>query len=393
MSGAIETLRQNLAALNVTSPVGAEVAREARGSYRGEGVTVSSEASKLQDATEELGMSVAHRADKRSLDRREVRQGQSASLQALARIADYYDKLPDMPREEELRNLVETLQGFERLMDGGSGGAGGALTKDDILAKLREFDPDVTHQFAALDIAREFFSVTDASNGFQMLLDEAYAEFGKGDLGREVRAGFVGTQAAVSLQSDPAAAREAYRSMLRETQNMGQLFATFRDFDILSNFSETVAAFMDAAGRDLASTGPSTDPSYLHALITELQRLKKMQSMVDVSLTLMQTTDRLLQPGERPAGDAIDVTGKILTFASNASPGALDARAMLSRYGECSVATQVVFANGLRALHGEIPDEIAPSPQARLQQSAAIVGMLDMLVSEEEREYADSSLH
>ncbi|MGQ3278777.1 MAG: hypothetical protein ACT6WE_19820 [Shinella sp.] len=145
MSGAIETLRQNLAALNVTSPVGAEVAREVRGNYRGESVTVSSEASKLQDATEELGMSVAHRADKRSLDRREVRQGQSASLQALARIADYYDKLPDMPRESELRNLVETLQGFERLMDEG-GGAGGGLTKDDILAKLREFDLDVTHQ-------------------------------------------------------------------------------------------------------------------------------------------------------------------------------------------------------------------------------------------------------
>ncbi|MGQ3278778.1 MAG: hypothetical protein ACT6WE_19825 [Shinella sp.] len=226
-----------------------------------------------------------------------------------------------------------------------------------------------------------------------MLLDEAHAEFGKGDLGREVRAGFVGSQASVSLQSDPAAARETYRAMLRETQNMGQLFATFRDFDILSNFSETVTAFMDAAGRDLASTGPSTDPAYLHALITELQRLKKMQSMVDASLTLMQTTDRLLQPGERPAGDAIDMTGNILTFASNVSPGPLDARAMLSRYGECSLATQVAFANGLRALHGEIPDGIAPSPQARLQQGAAIVGMLDMLVSEEEREYAGSSLH
>ncbi len=392
MSGAIETLRQNLAALNVTSPVGAEVARELQGNYRGESVQVSSEASKLQDASEELGMSVAHRADKRSLDRREVRQGQSASLQALARIADYYDKLPDMPRETQLRSLVETLQGFEQLMNEG-GGASGAPTKEDILAKLQEFDPDVTHQFAALDIAREFFSVTNASDDFQMLLQEAHAEFGKGDLGREVRAGFVGSQAAVSLQSDPAAAREAYRSMLRETQNMGQLFATFRDFDILSNFSETVDTFMEAAGRDLASTGPSTDPSYLHALITELQRLKKMQSMVDVSFNLMQTTDRLLQPGERPTGDVVDVTSSILTFASNASPGLADARAMLSRYGECSMATQVVFANGLRTLHGEIPDEIAPTPQARLQQNAVIVSMLDMLVAQEEAEYASNSLH
>ena len=392
MSGAIETLRQNLAALNVTSPVGAEVAREQQGNYRGQAVGSSSEQSKLQDAAEELGMSVAHRADKRSLDRREVRQGQSASLAALARIADYYDKLPDMPRETELRNLVETLQSFEQLMDKGGHG-GGAVTKEDILAKLQEFDQDVTHQFAALDIAREFFSVTNASNEFQMLLDQTHAEYGKGDLAREVRAGFVGSEAAVSLDTDPAAAREAYRSMLRESQNMGQLFATFRQFDILSNFRETVGTFMDAAGRDLASTGPSTDPAYLHALITELSRLKKMQSVVEISLNLMQTTDRLLTQGEKPIGDAIDVAGGVLTFASNAAAGPMDARAMLSRYSQCTVASQLAFANGLRALHGEIPDEIVPSPQARLQQSAAIVGMLDMLVADEEREYESKSVH
>lgn len=44
MAGAIETLRQNLAALNVTSPTGAEIAANLRGDYRGEGVAPSSEA-------------------------------------------------------------------------------------------------------------------------------------------------------------------------------------------------------------------------------------------------------------------------------------------------------------------------------------------------------------
>ncbi|WP_378941116.1 hypothetical protein [Mesorhizobium sp. ANAO-SY3R2] len=392
MSGAIETLRQNLAALNVTSPVGAEVARERQGNYRGEAVASSSAQSQLQDAAEELGMSVAHRADKRSLDRREVRQGQSASLAALARIADYYDKLPDMPNEDQLRNLVEGFQSYERLMEKGGHGRS-TITKDDILAMLQKFDPDVTHQFAALDIAREFFSATHAGENFQMLLGEAHAEYDKGDLAREVRAGFVGSEAAMSLDTDPAAAREAYRSMLRESHNMGQLFATFRKFDILSNFNDTVGTFMAAAGRDLASTGPSTDPAYLHALISELAQLKKMQSVVEVSLTLMQTTDRLLQKGEQPTGDAIDLAGSVLTFASNAAAGPMDARAMLSRYDQCTMATQLAFANGLRALHSEIPDGIVPSPQARLQQGAAIVGMLDTLVRAEEREFENRSVH
>lgn len=392
MSGSIETLRQNITALNVTSPVGAEVASQIRGDYRGEQVTVSSAESQLQDAFEELGMEVAHHADKDTLERRDIRQGQGASLDALARIADYYDKLPDMPREDQLKTLVEMLESFERLMDEASGGGSGQdVTADDILRALQEFDPDVTHQFAALDIAREFFATTGASEQFQMLLEQAHGEFSKGDLGRDVRAGLAAAkeaaQAAVTLETDPAAVREAYRALLRESKNMGQLFSSFRRFDMMKNFAEVVETFMAVAGEDLASTGPSTDPAYLHALITELAKLKKMRSVVGMASDLTRTTDRLLEKGEAPEGDAADVAEKMLTFASNPAAGPNDARAMLARYGKCSLATQLSFANGLRGMHGELPDEIMPSPQARLQQSASILTMLDTLVEEEEQEY------
>lgn len=392
MSGAIETLRQNIAALNVTSPIGAEVAKDIRGDYRGESVRTSSEASKLQDAAEELGMSVAHRADKRSLDRREVRQGQGASLEALARIADYYDKLPNMPREAELRTLVETLQSFQEIVENSGGGQGG-ITKDDILAALQRFDPDVTHQYAALDIAREFFTAAGAGDDFHTILDEAYAEFGKGDLAREVKAGFAAagpaSQAAATLETDPAAVREAYRALLRESRNMGQLFEAFRGFDVMKNFNAVIETFMAAAGRDLGSVGPSTDPTYLHALVTELAKLKKMQTVVDMSSELMKSTDRLLAPGESPRGDAADVAGSVLAFASNPAAGMKEARSMLGRYEQCSLATQVSFANGLRVLHGELPDDVMPTLQARLQQNNMIMAMLDVLVADEEKEYEE----
>ena len=390
MSGSIETLRQNVTALNVTSPQGAEIAKEIRGDYRGEQVTVSSAESQLQDAFEELGMEVAHHGDKDTLETREVRQGQGATLDALARIADYYDKLPNMPREEQLQQLVEILEGFERLMDGG-GGSGGGITADDILKALQQFDPDVTHQFAALDIAREFFATTSANENFLMLLEQAHGEYAKGDLGRDVRAGMAAAkeaaQAQVTLETDPSAVREAYRAMLRGSQGMGQLFSTFRRFNMAKKFSEVVATFMAVAGEDLASTGPSTDPAYLHSLITELSKLKKMQSAIEMAEGLARQTDRLLERGEKPEGDEADVAEKMLGFASNAAAGPGDARLMLARYAKCSLATQLSFANGLRGMHAELPDDVMPSPQARLQQSAAILGMLDQLVEEEEAEY------
>lgn len=390
MSG-IETLRQNIASLNLTSPVGAAVVKEAQGNYRGEEVATSSEASKLQDAAEEVGMSVAHRADRKSLGQREVRQGQGTNFAALARIADYYDKLPDMPKEAELQSLVETLERFQDMMD--KGGGGGGVGKEDVLAALQQFDPDVTHQFAGLDIARDFFEAAGADSAFLSLLDEARGEYQKGDLGRDVRAGFAAaktaSQAAATLESDPAAVRDTYRQLLAETRNMGQLFSAFRQFDVLKNFDEIIRTFMQAAGADLASTGPSTESTHLHTLVTELAKLKKMQTVVDMSGQLMKTTDRMLGPGERAQGTATDVAGNVLDFASKAATGPGDAREMLTRYKDCSLATQVAFANGLRGLHAELPDDVMPTLQARLQQSGAIMTLLDALVAEEEREYEE----
>src|SRR5690606_36307554 len=101
-----------------------------------------------------------------------------------------------------LQNLQDI---FERSGARGDGGQG--VTKEDILAALQAFDPDVTHQYAGLDIAREFFAATEASEAFQMLLDEAHAEFGKGDLAKEVKAGFAAahpaSEAAATFETDP----------------------------------------------------------------------------------------------------------------------------------------------------------------------------------------------
>jgi len=387
ISGSTETLRQNVAALSAASPVGAEVMRAARGEYRGEAVQASSETSKLEDAREEMGMAVSHRADRKTLGQREVRQGQGANIEAIARIADYYDKLPDMPREDQIKNLVEYLQAMsERLSQGGE-----APTKEDVLAALARFDPDPSHEFAALEIARDHFAAEAAPEAFQTLLDEAYGDFVRGDLGRDVRAGFavagLAARAAATLETDPAAVRDTYRRMLVETKDMGTLFESLRGFDVLKQFDEIVAIFMEAAGRDLASAGPSTDPDFLHSLVTELAKLKKAQTAVEMAGQLVKSTDRLLQPGERPAGTAVDVAGRLLSFSAREAAGAADGQALVARYADCSAATRLVFATGLRGLHLELPDEVMPSPQARLRQSAVLMALLDALAVEEEESY------
>lgn len=392
MAGAIETLRQNVAAQNVVSPVGTQVMEEARGSYRGEKVEASSISSQLEDAKEEIGMSVSHRADKRSLGQREVRQGRGANIEALARIADYYDKLPDMPREDALTALVEQMQHFADFLEGG--GAGSNVTAEDILKTLQSFDNDPTHQYAALELARDVFAASGASNEFQTLLDQAAAAYQRGDLGRDTKAGFaaaeVANRAAQTLETDPAAVRETYRDLLRDTtRDMGSLFDAFRRFDVMKGMDEIVATFIEVAGRDLSAASPSSDPVFLHSLVTELAKLKKMQTAIDLSSQLTRSVDRLMQPGDKPNGTPADVASRLLTFASREGPGLQDARQLMSRYNTSSPATQVAFANGLRAIHLDLPDEVMPSPQARLNQTNTLLRLLDELVEAEEEAYED----
>lgn len=254
----IETLRQNIAQMNVISPVGAEVMDDVRGRHGTEEVVRSDENSKLTDATEELGMSVAHLRDKKSLGDRSVRQGQGTNFEAVARLAEYFDKLPNMPKEAQLAALVETLKQFQELLEGG-GGSGAKPTKEDILAALQNFDGDVTHQFAALEIARDYFEASGAGAEFHALLNEVSAEYEKGPLAQDVRAGFavaeIAHRAAATLETDPALVREAYRDMLRQEPNMGRLFDQLVKFDLKKSFDEIIETFMLAAGRELSSLG------------------------------------------------------------------------------------------------------------------------------------------
>ena len=394
MAIAPDVTRQTVASNNIISPVGAEIIHEVQGRHRAETVELTPETSKIAEEAEEVGMALASRADRRSLGQRDIRAGRGSSAQALANAKGYGDRLPDMPGEVHFEVLVDLLTRYQEAMAAGGGGDGGP-TKEDVLDALGRFDGDVSHQFAALDTVRDHFEAEGADPGFLRLLDDANAEFDRADVIRDVRAGFavaaVASREAATLETDPAAVRDSYRAMLRETPSMGQLFEAIGRFDPLKSMGQAIAVFTEAAGRDLASAGPSTEPAFLHSLLTELGKLKKMQTALDATDQLIQLTERSLPPSARGPRNTVEQAGRILAFASRASAGPADARQMLGRFEKAPLGIQLVYANGVRSLHGDIPDEVMPSPQARLQQNAAIRGLLDQLVEAEERQFASGS--
>lgn len=442
LSTFLEVAGSQLASHAAGSPlVGEAQSVQRRGSYRDQTVVASQSLSKLS-ARQIAPAARQHPVDRLSLHRRDLRQGQAASFAATARIADYYDKLPQMPQTEALLHLISLFEAMSRhdsgsapeilaeplLLNGdgsdspavsgaadanemrvggtrahsdGSGesssgdqrsGYGPASGSEDIFAALQAFDPDVTHQYAALDILREHFSQVPAPEGFIRRLEQAAQVFEQTDIARDVRAGMaaarVADEAAQTLATDPAAFRNSYRAMLRERKDIGQLFDILSRFDLTMKFEAVIELFRTAAGHDLASIGPSTDRRFLHHLLGELGKLKKMQSTYEMTRNLIVITERVLAARERGTATAVDLTSRLLNFAGRTAPSLADARTLIEPMRSVNLMGQVVFANGLRGIHVALPDDLIPSGAARIQQAVMLRALQDALVSEEEANYS-----
>ena len=274
-----EMVQTSIATHNAASPVGVEKLAEGRNRTLNEAATVSKGNSDMTDALEELGMAAATRG-KPNLDKMKVRQGARTNFDALGRIADYYDKLPDLPQDQKLRELAKRFEQFEEML---SGGGSGSLSSEDILQALQEFDSDPSHQFAVLENMRADAAAKGASPDYLAALDAARAHFHEPETARDVKAGFAmaGTAhaRADALGGTPEQMRESYREMLRDSKHMGQIFDTLRDFNLAMKFEEVVDTFMGVAGDDIGSFGPSTDPAQLHGVVQELSKLKQLTTL------------------------------------------------------------------------------------------------------------------
>jgi len=390
----IDTVHGAQAAHNLmpeTAPV-----KAAQGTYQGETVMIDPDlCSQLEDLVEEIGMAVAYRGDRRLMERRKVRQGSDLDEADTARLAKYRRVLPDLPGVEALQRLFENVRALDQAApDDEQANDDTAGLRDRIVAELEAYDADVTNQFVALELAIQHLAEKDASSRLNDALRGVQARFAEGELRRDVRAGFAAAlpalEASPTLGVQPGVIRSTYRMMLADARNMADLFGLLRGFDLAGRFSDVVATFTKAASRDLASTGPSTDRGYLRALLAELNRLSKAKTVVLMASDLMKLTNRHLPKGQKPSGNELDVAGNVLRFACNAVPGPEDAQGLLSAYRHTPLSAQLVFANGLRELHGDLPVDVAPSPEAHLMQNEAILEMLEALVEAEENEFQAS---
>lgn len=407
----LEVARQNIATHNVTSPVGAPLVAEANGQRRNETVVQKNMTSKITDAAEELGLAVSSRLDRKSLETRSIRQGQGANIEAIERIAEYYEKLPDMPDHDKLQSLVRRLQDFQNQLS--SGGGGGQLTPQDLFSFLREFDGDVTHQFAGLQIAIEHFEAVGGHEELLEVLHEASNLMQEGELGREVRAGFAIAQLAndnaEEFGTDPAELREHYRDLLRTEPNFGVIFDKFKELIAkqqslnhavdgeaatpLNSFDDVVELFTQAAGHGLELADTVDEPAQLQSLLEELGKLKSLRTVYEGVHHAAQLAARISPVfGEIANDNGLDsMASGVFHFLGKAVVAPADAQALVADFAPAGVKATLDYSNNLLNLHRDVPDTILENANIRIQQYNTLLGLSEQLTILEEQQYNASA--
>lgn len=393
-----EVLRVQIATNNAHSPVGSEIMSTQLGRFgqTQESVQVTPSKSDITDALEELGMSVATRANKNDLDKMKVRRGAGTNLEALGRIADYYDKLPTMPADDKRRSLILQVKQFETAMRLAhaerDGNRGDLPTADDLRKLLANFDGDATHRFVMLEDIRQRAAMEGAPAPFLALLDEVRRDFREPARAREVLAGFASAEESIALRdeigTDPEEYRDTYRTLLRENPRLGKTFDEMRKFSLTENFDKVIGSFLKVAGDDLASFGPSADPIILGDVVRELTNLKNLRSVLHACNGEVAKIDRMYppQPGStRPSGE--ELASRLLNFASGQIASTSDADALLLGFDPSRPEIGVAAINALRDLHASLRDDIFASPQSREQQSRLLMGVSNRLVALDEATY------
>ena len=351
-------------------------------------VQASSAKNDLLDALEELGMAASAKR-KVDIDKIKVRKGAGTDLDAIGRISEYLEKLPNLPKDQQLRDLVQKFAAFEESFRQGEGG--GLPTPDDLRKALAAYDGDVSHRFAVLETITAEAIERGAPKEYVETLNALRREMRQPEVARDIVAGFHAAPMAARLAEqtggDSGDFREAYRQMLREGTRPIDVFVKLQSFSLTESLEKVIDGFIRVAGDDMRAFGSSAEPAHLNAVVKELSRLKQFRTVLDkTSVALANIGANIKDKTGWPSTQ--ELATRLLRFAGQPVPSVEGAKTMLQGFGEDPADLRVRALNQIRIVHADIPKDLMPLDPMVVQQKSVLGTVSDREVEAEELRFA-----
>ena len=347
-----------------------------RGELMGTAFTVEADpTAELMDSMEELSFQFEEKEAKRAGDRKLGEMQGSRTAMAKA-IESWMAMMPDMPGREFLANVMRNMRR-----------AATAGTPQDAQALLKELargSTDPSHQFAMLDILEQSFG--EGEDAFRALVRQAKAQLSEAK-GPEIRAGInlaEEVNARATTPEEMGELREMYRSEVVGFTKPQDCFRSLLAARGPEGLKDAIDFLIAGCGTDLKSASPSLDAAALGRILTDLQCVQVLQTVLDALTALGRRMDK--QFGERCALDGEQMAERVLDFTEQAFVAAPGIASFIGDCGMKSLLAKMDFARELTGLFRKLSPRLFEREGDRERLVDAAQEHLDGLIAEEEAE-------
>ncbi len=355
-------------------PAAAEVQR---GELMGTAVVVESDPmAELMDSMEELSFQFEEKTAKKTAERKmgEMQGSRSALVRALEA---WNAMMPDMPGQEKLLKLLQACRQMQS--------AGIRQSVDGLLKELARESTDPSHQFAMLDVMEQMLG--EGETELKNLVRQARTQL-MSEKGAEIKAGINLAEEVNARATSPEemqGLRDMYRSEVVGFTKPQDCFRSLIAARGAAGLSDAIAFLIAGCGKDLASSSPSMEREALGRILTDLQCVQVLQTVME---KLSQLSARMgMQFGEPCALNGEQLTGQVLELTEQAF---VSAAAIANLVGECGMRkllAQMDFTRELTWIFRQLSPRLFAKEGDRQQMIEAAQEHLDGLITEEnERE-------
>ena len=344
-----------------------------RGELMGMAVAVVADPSaELMDSMEELSLQFEEKEAKRAGERKlgEMQGPRTALVKA---IESWMAMMPDMPGREFIAKMLHNLRAA----------ASSAQTPDarELLKELARGSTDPSHQFAMLDIMEK--SLGEGEDGLRALVAKA-KELLSGERGADIRAGLNLAEEINTRASTPEEMRELrdmYRSEVVGFSKPQECFRSLLSARGAEGLKDAIDFLISGCGADLNSGTPSLEAAALGRILTDLQCVQVLETVLEALTALGVRMDR--QFGEKCRMSAEQMTGRVVDLTEQPFVESGGIAAFIAECGMRALLARMDFARELTSLFRKLSPRLFVREGDRQRLVDAAQEHLDDLISEE----------
>ena len=356
----------------------AEAARPAaptieRGTMMGVQFTVESDPmAELMDSMEELSFQFEEKTAKK-LSERKMGSMQGLRSSFIRAMEAWQAMMPDMPGREQLAKL---MQNFRQLMRSGE-----QATTAGLMREIARESTDPSHQFAMLDLLEQMLGEDETE--LRDLVRQAKAQL-MAEKGADVKAGLNLAEEVNARATTPQEMRELrdlYRSEVVGFTKPQECFRSLIAARGAEGLKDAIDFLIAGCGADLKSSSPSMEAVALGRILTDLQCVQVLQTVLDALTALGKRMGK--QFGETCLLDGEGLTERVLDLTEHSFVAASAIAHLIGDCGMKALLARMDFARELTSLFRKLSPRLFAREGDRQQLVDAAQEHLDELISEE----------